>query len=182
MSQFHSLSELTRQIAPPTKNGHSGEPPTELRKSYQFVSPYCVWVGWTDKLKHSWTIVPLEVMIPAPYFMTSIIYIHSYIPQSNVSLILAVKGTSGTNETRWILLQITNVQYNLGFPIHGCWDMSNDRSTNINIRSTKKHIVLIKENKLFLCYTLSETVVTICLFIDEGCSSWGKNIEKAWVS
>ncbi|KOX67758.1 hypothetical protein WN51_08186 [Melipona quadrifasciata] len=33
-----SLSELTRQIAPPTKNGHA-PPPTESRKSYQSVNP-----------------------------------------------------------------------------------------------------------------------------------------------
>ena len=33
-----SLTELTRQIAPPTKNGHA-PPPLESRKSYQSVNP-----------------------------------------------------------------------------------------------------------------------------------------------
>lgn len=36
--ESRSLSELTRQIAPPTKNGHA-PPPTESRKSYQSVNP-----------------------------------------------------------------------------------------------------------------------------------------------
>ena len=39
--ESRSLSELTRQIAPPTKNGHA-PPPTESRKSYQSVNPYGV--------------------------------------------------------------------------------------------------------------------------------------------
>ena len=33
-----SLTELTRQITPPTKNGHA-PPPIELRKNYQSVNP-----------------------------------------------------------------------------------------------------------------------------------------------
>ena len=37
-----SLTELTRQITPPTKNGHA-PPPIESRKSYQSVNPYHVW-------------------------------------------------------------------------------------------------------------------------------------------
>ena len=37
-----SLTELTRQITPPTKNGHA-PPPIESRKSYQSVNPYYVW-------------------------------------------------------------------------------------------------------------------------------------------
>ena len=34
-----SLTELTRQITPPTKNGHA-TPPIESRKNYQSVNPY----------------------------------------------------------------------------------------------------------------------------------------------
>ena len=37
-----SLTELTRQITPPTKNGHA-PPPIESRKSFQSVNPYYVW-------------------------------------------------------------------------------------------------------------------------------------------
>src|SRR5574342_801614 len=37
-----SLTELTRQIAPPTKNGHA-PPPIGSRKSSQSVNPYYVW-------------------------------------------------------------------------------------------------------------------------------------------
>ena len=37
-----SLSELTRQITPPTKNDHA-PPPTESRKNYQSVNPSRVW-------------------------------------------------------------------------------------------------------------------------------------------
>ncbi|KAK3805404.1 MAG: hypothetical protein J3R72DRAFT_484504 [Linnemannia gamsii] len=37
-----SLTELTRQITPPTKNGHA-PPPIESRKSSQSVNPYYVW-------------------------------------------------------------------------------------------------------------------------------------------
>ena len=40
--ESRSLSELTRQIAPPTKNGHA-PPPTESRKSSQSVNPSSVW-------------------------------------------------------------------------------------------------------------------------------------------
>ena len=36
-----SLTELTRQITPPTKNGHA-PPPIESRKSFQSVNPYYV--------------------------------------------------------------------------------------------------------------------------------------------
>src|SRR3954453_15940419 len=36
-----SFSELTRQINPPTKNGHA-PPTTKSRKSYQSVNPHCV--------------------------------------------------------------------------------------------------------------------------------------------
>ncbi|CAN7093072.1 unnamed protein product, partial [Brassica rapa subsp. narinosa] len=36
------LTELTRQIAPSTKNGHA-PPPIESRKSSQSVNPYYVW-------------------------------------------------------------------------------------------------------------------------------------------
>ncbi len=39
--ESRSLSELTRQITPPTKNGHA-PPPTESRKSSQSVNPYSV--------------------------------------------------------------------------------------------------------------------------------------------
>jgi hypothetical protein len=42
--ESRSLSELTRQIAPPTKNGHA-PPPTESRKSSQSVNPYSVRAG-----------------------------------------------------------------------------------------------------------------------------------------
>ena len=55
-----SLTELTRQIAPPTKNGHA-PPPTESRKNSQSVNPHCVRAGWVSpcwvKLSrrlHSW--------------------------------------------------------------------------------------------------------------------------------
>jgi hypothetical protein len=58
--ESRSLSELTRQIAPPTKNGHA-PPPTESRKSSQSVNPYGVRAGWVSprwvKLSrrlHSW--------------------------------------------------------------------------------------------------------------------------------
>ena len=37
-TESRSLSELTRQITPPTKNGHA-PPPTESRKSSQSVNP-----------------------------------------------------------------------------------------------------------------------------------------------
>ena len=40
-TESRSLSELTRQINPPTKNGHA-PPPTESRKSYQSVNPSSV--------------------------------------------------------------------------------------------------------------------------------------------
>ncbi|KAI0520676.1 hypothetical protein F5B22DRAFT_597969 [Xylaria bambusicola] len=36
-----SLSQLSRQITPPTKNGHA-PPPTKSRKSSQSVNPHCV--------------------------------------------------------------------------------------------------------------------------------------------
>ena len=42
--ESRSLSELTRQIAPPTKNGHA-PPPTESRKSSQSVNPNSV-LAW----------------------------------------------------------------------------------------------------------------------------------------
>ena len=55
-----SLTELTRQITPPTKNGHA-PPPIESRKSYQSVNPSYVWTWWVSpcwvKLSrrlHSW--------------------------------------------------------------------------------------------------------------------------------
>ena len=58
--ESRSLSELTRQIAPPTKNGHA-PPPTESRKSSQSVNPYCVRAGWVfpcwvklSRRLHSW--------------------------------------------------------------------------------------------------------------------------------
>ncbi|KAJ0035305.1 hypothetical protein Pint_26514 [Pistacia integerrima] len=35
--------ELTRQIAPPTKNNGHAPPPIESRKSSQSVNPYYVW-------------------------------------------------------------------------------------------------------------------------------------------
>ncbi|EGZ74219.1 hypothetical protein N658DRAFT_433311, partial [Parathielavia hyrcaniae] len=37
-----SLSQLSRQITPPTKNGHA-PPPTKSRKSSQSVNPHRVW-------------------------------------------------------------------------------------------------------------------------------------------
>ena len=55
-----SLTELTRQITPPTKNGHA-PPPIESRKSYQSVNPYHVWTWWVfpcwvklSRRLHSW--------------------------------------------------------------------------------------------------------------------------------
>ena len=42
--ESRSLSELTRQITPPTKNGHA-PPPTESRKNSQSVNPHCVRAG-----------------------------------------------------------------------------------------------------------------------------------------
>src|SRR5258708_1970895 len=41
-SRSRSLTELTRQITPPTKNGHA-PPPIKSRKSYQSVNPSYVW-------------------------------------------------------------------------------------------------------------------------------------------
>ena len=60
MPESRSLSELTRQIAPPTKNGHA-PPPTESRKSSQSVNHSCVragqvvpcWVKLSRRL-HTW--------------------------------------------------------------------------------------------------------------------------------
>ncbi|XP_064339946.1 collagen alpha-2(I) chain-like [Camelus dromedarius] len=49
MPESRSLSELTRQIAPPTKNGHA-PPPTESRKSYQSVNPVRVRAGFATIL------------------------------------------------------------------------------------------------------------------------------------
>jgi hypothetical protein len=43
--ESRSLSELTRQITPPTKNGHA-PPPTESRKSSQSVNPSGVRAWW----------------------------------------------------------------------------------------------------------------------------------------
>ena len=43
MPESPSLSELTRQITLPTKNGHA-PPPTESRKSYQCASPVPHWI------------------------------------------------------------------------------------------------------------------------------------------
>ena len=58
--ESRSLSESTRQITPPTKNGHA-PPPTESRKSSQSVNPNGVLAGWVSpcwvKLSrrlHSW--------------------------------------------------------------------------------------------------------------------------------
>ena len=55
-----SLTELTRQITPPTKNGHA-PPPIESRKSYQSVNPSYVWTWWVfpcwvklSRRLHSW--------------------------------------------------------------------------------------------------------------------------------
>ncbi|KAK1784578.1 hypothetical protein P4O66_019982 [Electrophorus voltai] len=48
MPESRSLSELTRQIAPPTKNGHA-PPPTESRKSYQSVNPFRVRAGYSGE-------------------------------------------------------------------------------------------------------------------------------------
>ena len=42
--ESRSLSELTRQIVPPTKNGHA-PPITELKKSFQPVNPPSVRAG-----------------------------------------------------------------------------------------------------------------------------------------
>ncbi|XP_060058315.1 sodium/potassium-transporting ATPase subunit beta-1-interacting protein 3 [Erinaceus europaeus] len=50
MPESHSLLELTRQITPPTKNGHA-PPPTESRKSYQSVNPVRVRA---DPNRDSW--------------------------------------------------------------------------------------------------------------------------------
>ncbi|KAL1283390.1 hypothetical protein TPS_06149 [Trichinella pseudospiralis] len=44
LRKSRSLSELTRQIAPPTKNGHAPLP-TESRKSCQSVNPFSVRAG-----------------------------------------------------------------------------------------------------------------------------------------
>ena len=55
-----SLTELTRQFKPPTKNGHA-PPPIKSRKSSQSVNPSHVWTWWVSpcwvKLSrrlHSW--------------------------------------------------------------------------------------------------------------------------------
>ncbi len=62
--ESRSLSELTRQITPPTKNGHA-PPSTESRKSYQSVNPYGVRTGWVfpcwvklSRRLHSWCALP----------------------------------------------------------------------------------------------------------------------------
>ncbi|XP_003370077.1 conserved hypothetical protein, partial [Trichinella spiralis] len=47
--ESRSLSELTRQIAPPTKNGHAPLP-TESRKSCQSVNPSSVRAGFATIL------------------------------------------------------------------------------------------------------------------------------------
>ena len=55
-----SLTELTRQITPPTKNGHA-PPPIESWKGSQPVNPYYVWTWWVfpcwvklSRRLHSW--------------------------------------------------------------------------------------------------------------------------------
>ncbi|KAL7465820.1 hypothetical protein ACHAXS_006584 [Conticribra weissflogii] len=42
LRRSRSLTELTRQITPPTKNGHA-PPPIESRKNSQSVNPHYVW-------------------------------------------------------------------------------------------------------------------------------------------
>ncbi|PHT29099.1 hypothetical protein CQW23_31306 [Capsicum baccatum] len=54
-----SLTKLTIQIAPPTKNGHA-PPPIESRKSSQSVNPYYVWTWGADGFKVSATVVCKE--------------------------------------------------------------------------------------------------------------------------
>ncbi|KAL1228238.1 Epiplakin [Trichinella spiralis] len=49
LRKSRSLSELTRQIAPPTKNGHAPLP-TESRKSCQSVNPSSVRAGFATIL------------------------------------------------------------------------------------------------------------------------------------
>ncbi|WZY72182.1 hypothetical protein YC2023_004422 [Brassica napus] len=59
----HSLTKLTRQIAPPTKNGHAPQP-IESRKSSQSVNPYYVWTcnstGGTTRPVKTKSISPTE--------------------------------------------------------------------------------------------------------------------------
>ncbi|KAL6931329.1 hypothetical protein ACO0R3_002792, partial [Hanseniaspora guilliermondii] len=52
-----SLSQLSRQITPPTKNGHA-PPPTKSRKSSQSVNPYCKERPGEDSTQQSWTDSP----------------------------------------------------------------------------------------------------------------------------
>ena len=80
--ESRSLSELTRQIAPPTKNGHA-PPPTESRKSSQSVNPYGVQVGGQAVLGR-------QDASPTPWLTER----HGYDPTSRVSFVIGINQTN----------------------------------------------------------------------------------------
>ena len=96
-TESRSLSELTRQITPPTKNGHA-PPPTESRKSYQSVNPSSVrawwdfpcWVKLSHRL-HSW-------WCPSVNFFK---FLLSYLQVSYFSFWVSYFFSEGNNTTFW---------------------------------------------------------------------------------
>ncbi len=76
LKRSRSLSQLSRRITPPTKNGHA-PPPIESRKSSQSVNPRYVWTWWVSpcwvKLSrrlHFWCALP---SIPLNFSLATIL-------------------------------------------------------------------------------------------------------------
>ena len=74
--ESRSLSESTRQITPPTKNGHA-PPPMKSRKCFQTVNPSHVWTWWVspcwvklNRRLHLWCALP---SIPLSFNLATIL-------------------------------------------------------------------------------------------------------------
>ena len=132
-----SLTELTRQITPPTKNGHA-PPPTESRKSSQSVNPRGVRAGWgspcwvkLSRRLHSW-----------------------WCPSVNSFKFQPCDHTPPGTQRLWFLIRCTwsrkcNVHASLVGIVYG-WDYEGIWSSSIPQLS-----FLIKEDLLGECFRIS---------------------------
>ena len=145
--ESRSLSELTRQITPPTKNGHA-PPPTESRKSYQSVNPSSVrawwdfpcWVKLSHRL-HSWwcpSVNSFKSLLPFYRLAPNLGQVSTSGNLVSMTQFWCEGGRNGFRRCFWG--QAASAEKNLGLaPTQPCWA----KNPNSNFRGPRSGPLLL---------------------------------------
>ena len=114
MPESPSLSELTRQITLPTKNGHT-PPPTESRKSHQSASPVPHWIFLAPLSNSNWS---NSSLLLGSQFYSLDLYVYPY---ASTTLFFGSLSFLVSFEIVQCVLQWFSSFLSIHFLIYVCW-------------------------------------------------------------